>query len=313
MLENKKKNNNDQSESPLVLAWKRFIRHRLAQVSMIFLVILVLSAVLAPFITHLLGISYDDTSAAAYLPSSSQHLLGTDKEGRDVLARLLYGGRGSLTVGLISAVMSALIGTIVGALAGYYGGWIDNILMRFTDAMLSLPVLPLMIVLSAIQLDKLLPFLPPEMTKGGDASIFKLIIIVVFFGWMTVARLVRGDALSLREREFVLAAKAIGVSQKNIIFRHVVPNCIAPIIVASTLAVGSIILYEAVLSFLGLGIQPPTPSWGNMLFQAQEYMRQAPILAFYPGRLILITTVSFSFLGAGLRDACAPRFVMGKK
>ena len=151
------------------------------------------------------------------------------------------------------------------------------------------------------------------MTKGGDASIFKLIIIVVFFGWMTVARLVRGDALSLREIEFVLAAKAIGVSKKNIIFRHVVPNCIAPIIVASTLAVGSIILYEAVLSFLGLGIQPPTPSWGNMLFQAQEYMRQAPILAFYPGLLILITTVSFNFLGDGLRDAFDPRFVMGKK
>ena len=304
---------NNNSESPLILAWKRFIRHRLAQVSMVFLVILILSAILAPFITQFLGVSYDDTSAAAYLGSSVEHLLGTDKEGRDVLARLLYGGRVSLTVGLISALMSAFIGTIVGALAGYFGGWIDNILMRFTDAMLSLPVLPLMIVLSAIQLDKLLPFLPTDITKGGDDSIFKLIIIVVFFGWMTVARLVRGESLSLREREFVLAAKAIGVSQKNIIFRHVVPNCIAPIIVASTLAVGSIILYEAVLSFLGLGIQPPTPSWGNMLFQAQEYMRQAPILAFYPGLLILITTVSFNFLGDGLRDAFDPRFVMGKK
>lgn len=312
MVENKK-NIKEKSDSPLALAWRRFLKHRLARISMALLFVLVLSALLAPWITYILGVSFHDTDALKLLPPSLKHFLGTDDIGRDMFARLLYGGQVSLTVGIISALMSALLGTLIGASAGYFGGMWDTVLMRFTDAMLSLPTLPLMILIAAVDLEKVFPFLPKAFVSGNEASMFKIMIIIVFFGWMTVARLVRGSTLSLKEREFVLAANAVGVSSRKIILRHIVPNCVAPIIVASTLAVGGNILYESVLSFLGLGIQPPIPSWGNMLTNSQEYMRTAPLLAFYPGLLILITVVSFNFIGDGLRDAFDPRFVMGKK
>ncbi|MBI2609141.1 MAG: ABC transporter permease [Deltaproteobacteria bacterium] len=312
MVENKTEVR-EKSDGPLALAWRRFLKHRLARISMGLLFVLVLSALCAPWLTQILGVSFHDTSAVKLLPPSLKHLLGTDDVGRDMLARLLYGGQISLTVGIISALMSALIGTLIGASAGYFGGAWDTVLMRFTDAMLSLPTLPLMILLAAVDLEKALPFLPHAFVSGNEASMFKIMIIIVFFGWMSVARLVRGSTLSLKEREFVLAANAVGVSNRKIILRHIVPNCVAPIIVASTLAVGGNILYESVLSFLGLGIQPPIPSWGNMLTNSQEYMRTAPLLAFYPGFLILMTVVSFNFIGDGLRDAFDPRFVMGKK
>ncbi len=313
MQNTKNQNDSERSDSPLLLAWKRFVHHKLAQVSMGVLLVLIMGAVFAPWIASFFGVSFHDTGAGSFLGSSRQHLLGTDNLGRDVLARLLYGGRISLSIGIVAAIMSAMIGTIIGAMAGYFGGALDTLLMRFTDAMLSLPVLPFMILLAAIDLEKALPFLPERWIHGNEASMVKLIIIVVFFGWMTVARLVRGSTLSLREIEFVLSAKAVGVSQYKIVLRHIIPNCVAPIIVASTLTVGGIILYESVLSFLGLGIQPPIPSWGNMLQEAQDYLRSSPLLAFYPGLLILITVVSFNFIGDGLRDAFDPRFVMGKK
>ena len=239
--------------------------------------------------------------------------MGTDHIGRDMFARLLYGAQVSLSVGLISVLMSAFIGTVIGALAGYFGGALDSFLMRFTDAMLALPTLPLMILLAAIDLGRVLPFLPQAFLEGNYASTIKLIIIVVFFSWMTVARLVRGSTLSLREMEFVVAASALGVKNKKIIFRHIIPNCVAPIIVASTLSVGGVILWESVLSFLGLGIQPPMPSWGNMLTGAQDYLRSAPLLAFFPGFFILVTVVSFNFLGDGLRDAFDPKCVIKTK
>lgn len=235
------------------------------------------------------------------------HVLGTDELGRDVMMRLIYGTRVSMGVGILVAIASTLIGLIIGALAGFYGGWIDTGLMRVTDALLSLPILPVLIVVAAIDLQKI-PFLKVLISSGNE-SILKLVFILCIFSWMTVARLVRGSILSLREREFVLAAKTLGARDRTIIFRHMFPNVIAPMLVSVTLGVGESILSEAALSYLGLGIQPPTPSWGNMLFNAQELIYQAPYLAIIPGVLIFMVTISFNFLGDGLQDAIDPKAI----
>lgn len=301
--------------SPSQMAWRRFKNHKLAWYSFVFLGALIFIVIALPWIFEFFfGLDYRSIDMQSrFLPMSFSHPFGTDELGRDVLARILYGGRISLSVAFISAFFALMIGTTIGALAGYYAGRIDTILMRFTDAMLSLPLLPLMILLAAIDLQKLFPSTLDFLTQGNYASMIKLMIIVVFFGWMTVARLVRGEFLSLREREFVLAAQGIGVSSFKIIFRHVLPNCVAPIIVSITLSIGSIILYEAVLSFLGLGILPPIPSWGNMLNNAQDYIRLSPLLAFYPGFFILLTVVAINFIGDGLRDAFDPQFIVGRK
>lgn len=235
------------------------------------------------------------------------HVLGTDDLGRDVLMRLIYGTQVSMGVGILATLASALIGLIIGALAGYYGGLMDTVLMRVTDAMLALPILPVLVVVAAIDLKKI-PFMS-EVTQGGSESIIKMIFILCLFSWMTVARLVRGSILSLREREFILASRTLGASDKTIIIRHMFPNVIGPMLVSITLGVGQLILFEAALSFLGLGIQPPTPSWGNMLFNAQELIYQAPYLAIFPGMLIFFVVVSFNFFGDGLQDAIDPKSV----
>ena len=238
---------------------------------------------------------------------NSFHIFGTDELGRDVLMRLVYGTQVSMGVGVLVAIVSAFIGLLIGSLAGYYGGWTDTILMRTTDALLSLPLLPVLVVLAAIDLNKI-PFIG-QITKFGNESIIKLVFILCLFSWMVVARLVRGSILSLREREFILASKTLGASDKTIIIRHMFPNVIAPLLVSVTLGVGESILFEAALSFLGLGIQPPTPSWGNMLFNALELIYKAPFLAIIPGILILLVVVSFNFLGDGLQDAIDPKSV----
>jgi peptide/nickel transport system permease protein len=238
---------------------------------------------------------------------NSYHIFGTDELGRDVLMRLVYGTQVSMGVGVLVAIVSAFIGLLVGALAGYYGGTIDTILMRTTDALLSLPLLPVLVVIAAIDLQKV-PFLS-SITQFGNESIIKLVFILCLFSWMVVARLVRGSILSLREREFILAAKTLGATDSTIIIRHMFPNVIAPLLVSVTLGVGESILFEAALSFLGLGIQPPTPSWGNMLFNALELIYKAPFLAIIPGILILLVVVSFNFLGDGLQDAIDPKSV----
>ncbi len=235
------------------------------------------------------------------------HVLGTDDLGRDVLMRLIYGTQVSMGVGILATLASALIGLIIGALAGYYGGILDTVLMRVTDAMLALPILPVLVVVAAIDLKKI-PFMD-EVAQGGNESIIKLVFILCLFSWMTVARLVRGSILSLREREFILASKTLGASDSTIIIRHMFPNVIGPMLVSITLGVGQLILFEAALSFLGLGIQPPTPSWGNMLFNAQELIYQAPYLAIFPGLLIFFVVVSFNFFGDGLQDAVDPKSV----
>ena len=237
----------------------------------------------------------------------STHVFGTDELGRDVLMRLVYGARVSMGVGVLATIVSALIGLLIGSVAGYYGGFIDTVLMRVTDSLIALPLLPVLVVVAAIDLQKI-PFLQ-AIAAGGNESIIKLVFIMCLFSWMTVARLVRGSVLSLREREFILASKTLGATDFTIILRHMFPNVIAPLLVSVTLGVGNVILFEAALSFLGLGIQPPMPSWGNMLFNAQELIYQAPFLAIIPGILIFLVVVSFNFLGDGLQDAIDPKSV----
>lgn len=237
----------------------------------------------------------------------TRHLLGTDELGRDVLIRLVYGTRVSMSVGLLVAFSSTLIGLLIGSLAGYYRGWAESALMRVTDALLSLPIVPVQIVIAAVDLNKV-PFMQ-WLVGSENESIIKLVFILVVFSWMGTARLVHGSILSLREREFILAAKTLGAPDFTVIVRHMFPNVIAPVLVSVTLGVGESILFEAGLSFLGLGIQPPTPSWGNMLFNAQELISEAPWLAILPGLLILFTTISFNYLGDGLQDAIDPKAI----
>lgn len=237
----------------------------------------------------------------------SYHLFGTDEVGRDVFIRLIYGTRVSMGVGVMVAIASALVGLLIGSLAGFYGGTIDTILMRVTDSLLSLPLVPVLIVVAAIDLQKL-PAIKSLMNPENE-SIVKMFIILCLFSWMTVARLVRGSILSLREREFVLAARTLGARDRTIIFSHMFPNVIAPMLVAITLGVGQSILFEAALSFLGLGIMPPTPSWGNMLNNAQEVIYKNVWLTILPGIMIWLTTISFNFIGDGLQDAVDPKSI----
>ena len=300
------------SLSPRELTWRRFKQHRLSWWSLIILILLTFFVfILPPVLEFFLKVNYQSANLDLRFSSiSPTHLLGTDELGRDVLARLLYGGRISIGIAIISAIASLLMGALVGAYAGYYGGWIDTLLMRFTDAMLSLPTLPLMILLAAVDLQKVLPSFLSFLNTGLYASFVKLMLIIILFGWMGVARLIRGEFLSLKEREFILASKALGNLNRKIIWGHMLPNCLAPMIVSVTLSIGSIILYEAVLSFIGLGIQPPIPSWGNMLHHALEYIRSAPLLAIYPGLCILMIVVCINFVGDGLRDAFDPRFTL---
>jgi len=248
-----------------------------------------------------------ETLAKMVRSFDSFHVFGTDELGRDVLMRLVYGARVSMGVGVLATLFSALIGLIIGSLAGFYGGLIDTVLMRITDSLLALPILPVLVVVAAIDLQKI-AFLH-SIAQGGNESIVKLVFIMCLFSWMTVARLVRGSVLTLREREFIMAARTLGATDSTIIIRHMFPNVIAPLLVSVTLGVGNVILFEAALSFLGLGIQPPTPSWGNMLFNAQELIYQAPFLAILPGILIFLVVVSFNFLGDGLQDAIDPKAV----
>lgn len=296
------------SRSMIRLMWRRFLEHRFAAASGVVLVALVLVTAAAPGMEALLG---HDANAVdlfnRFQSPSPSHPLGTDELGRDVFLRLLYGGQVSLFIALAAALVSAVIGTAIGVLAGYHGGRFDALLMRVTDGVIALPLLPLLIVLAKIDLSKL--GLPTEVAQSQAADLYRLIAIISLVGWTTVARLVRGATLSVREREFVRAARALGASGRRIMLAHILPNVISPVIVATTLSVGNIVLFESVLSFLGLGIQPPLPSWGNMLTGAQELIWSTPELVLYPGLLIFLTVIAFNFLGDGLQDAFDPRAV----
>jgi peptide/nickel transport system permease protein len=299
------------SHSPGALLWRRFLEHRFALVSLLMLAGLALSSMAAPLVEGLLGLDANTVNLfARFQPPSAAHPLGTDELGRDLLLRLMYGGQVSLFVGLVAALISALIGTLIGLLAGYYGGRLDAMLMRLTDGVIALPLLPLLIVLAALDLEKL--GLPRELVQSENISLYRIIVIIALVGWTTVARLVRNVALSLKAREFVLAAVGLGAGHLRIMGVHILANLVSPIIVATTLSVGNIILLESVLSFLGLGVQPPIASWGNMLTGAQELIWQTPALAFYPGILIFITVIAFNFLGDGLQDALDPKAITGR-
>jgi peptide/nickel transport system permease protein len=294
------------SQSVGARTWRRFLRHRLAVASLLVLATLGVLAAAAPLVERALGVDAFTADLYQRLQGPSlAHPLGTDEIGRDHLVRLLYGGQVSLTVGLIAAFFSAVIGTVVGILAGYFGGRLDALLMRMTDSVIALPLLPLLIVLAAVDLEKL--GLPAAIADSEDASLYRIVIIVSLVGWTTVARLVRAETLSMRKREFVRAAVALGARTDRILLTHILPNVVSPIVVATTLSVGNIILFESVLSFLGLGIQPPVASWGNMLSNAQDLVWSAPELATWPGIFIFVTVIAFNFLGDGLQDALDPR------
>ncbi len=298
------------ASSPLELAGRRFLSQWGATAAMVILAALAALVMAAPVVASTLGIDVQAVDLLnRFAPPSLAHPLGTDDLGRDVLLRLLEGGRASLLVGLFAALGSAAIGTLIGLVAGYFGGRADALLMRLTDGLLALPLLPLLIVLAAIDPAKL--GLPEALVFSDFAGLARIVIIVSLFGWTTVARLVRAEALRLREEAFVLAARAQGAGSARIMTRHILPNLASPIIVATTLAAGNVILLEAVLSFLGLGIQPPTPSWGNLLTNAQELVWTAPSLAIWPGLLILITVVALNIVGDGLREALDPRGATG--
>ncbi|OYT92356.1 MAG: NAD synthetase [Burkholderiales bacterium PBB3] len=296
----------DKPQSVWQLRWRRLLRNRAAMLGAAVLILLTLFAAGAPVYEKLMGVDVNDTDLLnRFAPPSAQHLLGTDDAGRDVLARLMYGGRISLLVGLFGAVSAAMVGTLIGLIAGYYRGRTESILMRITDGVISLPILPLLIVFAAIDLQKL--GFSEEFVRSSAANFYRIVFIIALVEWTTVARLVRASTLSLMTREFVLAARTQGASARHILTVHILPNTTSPIIVALSLAVGQIILLESTLSFLGLGIQPPTPSWGNMLNNAQELIARAPELAFYPGFLIFITVIAVNFVGDGLQDAFDPR------
>ena len=290
------------------ILWRRFLEHRVAVASLVGLALLVLLALAAPLAEAMLGL---DATRVDLLnlkqPPSAAHPLGTDELGRDLLLRLLYGGQVSLMVGIAAALCATVIGTAIGLLAGYFGGTLDRLLMRLTDGAIALPILPLLIVLAAVDLTKL--GLPEDLASSENVSLYRIVLLIALVGWTTVARLVRGATLSMKAREFVRAAEALGAGHARIMLVHILPNVVSPIIVATTLSVGNIILLESVLSFLGLGIQPPMASWGNMLTGAQELIWDAPALAVYPGLLIFVTVIAFNFLGDGLQDALDPRAV----
>ncbi len=291
---------------PWRLTFGRFLKHRAAVVSALILIVFAALCAAAPLIGGWLGLDAEriDLLNARAAPGQDA-LFGTDALGRDLFIRMLYGGQVSLLVGIATALFAAVIGTLIGLFAGYFGGRTDTILMRLTDSVIALPLLPLLIILSAVDLTKL--GVSDDIAGSQQESLYRIIVIIALFGWTTVARLVRGAVLSVRARDYVRAALALGERPLMILWRHILPNVLSPIIVATTLSIGNIILAESVLSFLGLGIQPPMPSWGNLLTEAQGEMYTAPHLAIYPGMAIFITVICFNFLGDGLQDALDPR------
>jgi peptide/nickel transport system permease protein len=289
--------------SPWLEAWRRFRRHPLALASGAILLAIVLAILLGPFIWSL-PINAIDFTARLQGPSW-QHPLGTDDLGQDLLARLLYGGRVSLAVGLAAMVVAILFGTIIGAIAGMSRGWVGSALMWVTDLFLSLPQLPLLLLVIYLFRDSLKSMFGPE---GG---VFFLIVVVIGGQrWMPVARLVRAQFLSLREKEFVEAARALGASRTRQVVRHILPNALGPVIVAGTIDVAAAIIAESTLSFLGLGFPPDIPTWGRVLYDAKDYLDIAPHWALFPGAAIFLTVLSINFIGDGLRDALDPRKVM---
>ncbi len=294
------------------MAWRRLRRHRLAMIGLVVLAVIIISSLAANWIAPY---AYDEIDLrhtyapimAPGMPGRAVHYLGADGLGRDIFTRLLYAGRVSLGVALSVTILVTIFGVLIGSISGFLGGAVDSVLMRFTDVMLTLPDLPLLLIMSA----SLRQFAQLQDLLGDLLGVAIIVFVLTMFGWMSDARLVRGQALSLRTREFIDASRSLGASQARIIFRHIVPNALAPIIVNATLGFGGVIIAESALSFLGFGIMPPIPTWGNMLNDA----RSAPlqylfVQALWPGFCIFLTVLSINFVGDGLRDALDPRLKM---
>jgi peptide/nickel transport system permease protein len=287
-------------ESMRSMVWRRFRKHRPAVIGLVTIFVVTAACVLIPILTH-----YNALTTHLELirqPPSRAHIFGTDELGRDLLARLCDGGRVSIVIGLATMAISILIGTLIGATAGFYGGKIDNVLMRFTDFVLSIPQLFLLLIFA-----QLLRTTNNPVLSGGP---WPIIFIIGVLSWPGAARLVRGQFLSLKSRDFVDAARMSGATNLRVMIRHILPNAASPIIVAATLRVGQAIITESTLSFLGFGVQPPTPTWGNMLKNAQSQMTYASWTAIFPGLAILVTVLALNYIGDGLRDALDPHHIL---
>ncbi|MBF2005570.1 MAG: ABC transporter permease [Chlorogloeopsis fritschii C42_A2020_084] len=280
--------------------WRKFRRNRPAMLATVVLLIIVLSVLFGPLI-YTTPINKVDFSQST-LPPSWEHPFGTNDLGQDILARVLYGGRISIAVGIFSMLVAIVLGTLVGAISGFFGGWLDMILMRCTDLCLALPRLPLLLLVIFLFRDAIRAIAGPEL------GIFVLVVLVIGgLNWMSVARLVRAGFLTVREMEFVTAARALGASPWRLIWMHILPNVISPVLVAATLAVSTAIITESTLSFFGLGFPPDVPTWGRMLYEAQNFLEFAPYMVIFPGMAIFLTVLSINYIGDGLRDAFDPR------
>lgn len=281
-------------------AWYRFRQDKMAVLGAVVLAVIVVSVIFGPLIYNTPIDQIDFSNSAA--PPTWQHPFGTNDLGQDQLARILVGGRISIAVGLTAMLVAISVGTTIGAVAGFYGGLLDNLLMRFTDLFLSLPQLPLLLLTIYLFRDVMRAIAGPEL------GIFILIVLVIGgLNWMSVARLVRAGFLSVREKDFVMAARALGARPQRLIWVHILPNVLGPVIVAATLAVGNAIITESTLSFLGLGFPPDVPTWGRMLYDAQNYIQSAPHMVIFPGMAIFLTVLSINYVGDGLRDALDPQ------
>jgi peptide/nickel transport system permease protein len=283
--------------------WRRYCRHRLAMVGTVVMLILGIATFVGPTVYP---VPIDDIDFAVKLTGPSlAHPFGTDDLGQDLLARILYGGRISMAVGLVAMLIAILLGMVIGALAGFFGGVFDSILMRLTDLFLSLPQLPLLLLVVFLFRDRM------RQAFGPELGIFILIVAVIGgLRWMQPARLVRASFLALKEKEFVEAARCVGVPNAWLIVRHILPNALSPVIVAATLGVGSAILAESSISFLGLGFPPDMPTWGRILSDAKDYLDSAPHWALFPGLIIFLAVISINYIGDGLRDALDPRKIL---
>lgn len=283
---------------------RRFFRHRMAVSGVVLLLFIIVYVVGGAFIHSEQYANLNDTSKAFAAPTT-EHIMGNDRVGRDVFARTIYGGQISLLIGVTAMVMSVSLGVTVGVVSGYFGGIVDMVLMRITEAFLSIPQLLILLVLANVFKGQI-----PDVDVLGrtfDGSIVLIVAIIGATSWMVLARIVRSTVLSIKETEFVMAAQAVGASNLRIIFRHVLPNTLAPVIVAGSLGVASAILSEAYISFLGVGVEEPTATWGAILNSSRDHIEDAPWLWFYPGMLIVLTVLSINFIGDGLRDATDPR------
>jgi peptide/nickel transport system permease protein len=290
-------------ESLLRRTISRFLRHRMALFGTIMLTLVILYVVGGSFV-YSERYSNSTDFGNKWVAPTAEHLMGTDAAGRDVMARTIYGGQVTLIISFLAMSVTAALGTVLGLLAGYYGGTVDSLIMRVAEALLSIPLLFLLLVLS-----KFIGTQMPSVTLFGrefSGSVVIVILVLGFTGWMGLARIVRAQVLSLREREFVMAARALGAGDRQIIFRHIMPNALAPVIVYTTLGISNVILLEAYIGFLGMGVQPPTASWGNMIQRATEKIDSAWWMWFFPGMFILLTVISINFIGDGLRDALDP-------